>query len=123
MTLESELQELNTNVKNLTDAVLGMFAAVNAMAGKPAAVAVPTKAPADRDTEAPTPKPKATKAAPPAEPAGPSFDDVKKALLKVINKNRDAGVELLAALGVKKVTEIAVEDYAKAIETAAKWPV
>ena len=87
----------------------------NRKADVPAEAPAETPAPEAAAAEAPAPE-----AAPqPAEPAGPSRDDAKKAILKVAKeKGHDAAAALLKRFGATKISEVKDEDIASIIKDA-----
>lgn len=123
MSLEQELATFNENARvlipMLDKSLQAVYGALSGLGGQ----AVPAPAPV---SEEPPPKAKGrAKAAekpveaPAAETSSaPSFDEVKRAVLKVASKSRQDAVDLLARFGVQRVTELAETQYAAVLEAA-----
>lgn len=99
-------------------------AEVAAPAGKPAATAKPKAAPATaKPTAAAAPTPVAALAPTPSPVAAlpaASYEDVKKAVLSVVQScGREAAVAMLAEFGVAKSPELKPEQYTAVCTSAA----
>ena len=125
MSLEQQLERFNTNVealipllKDSLSAVYGALGGVAQATAEPAAVNETPPPPARPAAKAPSKAPPKA-VAPPAE-TGPTFDDVKRAVLKVASKSRQAAVDLLGRFGVTRVTELTEDQYSAVLAAAAK---
>lgn len=102
MSLEVQIETLNTNITALIEALraIGNGQAPAAPAERPSKVA-------ERIADEAPPPPAAAKPAPELV----TFDDVKKAVLKLAAKDRKLAVDLLGQHGVKKVTDLPQEKW------------
>ena len=112
MSLEAQLEKLTASVDALTAAVIAN--------GAPAVSSGPAKAPAVEIRRPPIDRPPKSEAAKAEAPdALPTPEEVKEAVVRLIQKRgRDVAVELLASVGATKATDIKEEFRAQFVADA-----